>query len=470
MELRGEESRRAMIAIEMYENGEWIVPKMHGWNYYNKPPFWNWILRFSIELFGAASEWVVRLPGVLSILCTAFLIFRYAVKEMGQETAVLAGLFFLICGDLLFFGSVLSAEIDPFLTLLIFLQSIAIYNGFYKKKPWYFVLAWGMMGIGLLTKGLPSLVFFGLTILGISIVERRWKWWWSLPQWMGGFLVALTIGTYFYSYQQTAPLDVYLVNLLDDSLQKSALEDRPTRILKQLFLFPFDFLKITLPTCLLLFFLFYKKVNQHVAQTPLLRFSAIFLVANIWIYWISPNTHNRYLYPFFPFVGLLVAGIFSYLSEHKSTAVSLWKRASIFRFRTALWLVLLLGVARLVYNFGVQPMQATYFEHRALAKDLLQKTNGERIYLTGDIFIQEANPEFGPILLQLRKIELPPPLSYKIPYYLYLQSGMVLQYQPTVQKGNHYLVFKDEYMDKNGVVLHSFFEDWTNREMLLVRY
>jgi 4-amino-4-deoxy-L-arabinose transferase-like glycosyltransferase len=470
MELRGEESRRGMIAIEMYARGEWIVPTMHGWNYYNKPPLWNWILAASIWLFGSAKEWVLRLPGILSILLTGYLIFGCLAKEVSREAAILGGLFFLTCADLLFFGSVLSAEIDPFLTLILFIQSISIYYGFYHKKQWHFLVAWIMLAIGLLTKGLPSLVFFGLTILGIAIMERRWKWWWCLPQWIGGFLAAFLIGSYFYIYQQSAPLDVFLINLLDDALQKSALEDRPSRILSQIFTFPFDLLKITLPWSLLLFFFFKKKMIHPVAKVPLLRFCVIFLIFNVWIYWISSNTHNRYLYPFFPFISILTAGIFCYLIQNKSVVPNFWKRKTIFKFRTALLLILLLGIARLVYNFAIQPIQAKSFHHRVLASTLLEKTNGAPIHLTGELFIQEANPEFGSILLQWRQIELPPQLSYKIPYYLYLQSGTVMEYQPKAKRGSYYLIFKNEFVNKNGSVLHTFFENWTNREMLLVQW
>lgn len=468
MELRGEESRRAMIAIEMFENSNWLIPTMHGWNYYNKPPLWNWILSGSIWLFDSAKEWVIRLPGVLSLLLTAGLIFSTTVKILGRKTAILGSLFFLTCVDLLFFGSILAAEIDPFLTLIIFLQSISIYYGFYEKKSYFFLFAWTMLGIGLLTKGLPSLVFFGLTFLGISIVERSWKWWWHWTQWIGGLLATLLVGGYFYKYHLTGPVDVYLVNLLDDSLQKSATENDFGGIFKQLISFPFDFFKITLPWSLLLLFLVKKNVRKHLFQIPLLRFSVIFLTANIWIYWISPGTHNRYLYPFFPFIGILTAGIFSYLTTQKSVAPNFWKRNTLFQFRFALWFILLLSCARLTYNFTIQPIQATHFKHRILTNALLEKTNNAPIHLMGQIFIQEADPKIGPLLIQLRKTELPPLLSYKIPYYLYLQSETVMTYHQQPQPNTHYLIFKEEFEIQNGKILYTFFEEWTNREMLLV--
>jgi 4-amino-4-deoxy-L-arabinose transferase-like glycosyltransferase len=38
LELNGEEPRRATVAMEMALSDQYISPKIHGWNYYNKPP------------------------------------------------------------------------------------------------------------------------------------------------------------------------------------------------------------------------------------------------------------------------------------------------------------------------------------------------------------------------------------------------------------------------------------------------
>lgn len=63
--LQGEEPRRAIIAIEMLESGDYIVPHALGWQYYNKPPLYNWILSGFISLTGSDSEFVLRLPSLI---------------------------------------------------------------------------------------------------------------------------------------------------------------------------------------------------------------------------------------------------------------------------------------------------------------------------------------------------------------------------------------------------------------------
>ncbi|MEO0338168.1 MAG: hypothetical protein AAF242_03045, partial [Bacteroidota bacterium] len=44
MDLRGEEPRRALVAWEMIQSGNYWQPRIQDWPYYNKPPIFNWML------------------------------------------------------------------------------------------------------------------------------------------------------------------------------------------------------------------------------------------------------------------------------------------------------------------------------------------------------------------------------------------------------------------------------------------
>lgn len=470
MELRGEEARRSLVAIEMLEFNNWIVPSIHDWLYLNKPPIWNWLLAVAITCFGSANEWVVRIPGVVSILLTGGAIF-YFVKHYQQDLtiAILASLFFLTAVDLLYFGAVLAAEIDPFLTLLIFLQSMGIYLGFYHQKKTWSIIAWGILGIALLTKSLPPLVFFGFTYIGISIVERQWKWWLNWEQWLGVLLCSSIVVVYFTAYALQADVGTYLINLLDDSLQKSALETADG-LIGHLFSFPFEFLKISLPWSLLLLLLYKKKLRASLWKVNLVRFSLIFIIANLWVYWISPETHNRYLYPFFPFVAIVAATIFQYFVTQKNPTFQSSKLQKIFRLRTAYGLIIVLLSIRIIYNFIILPIQAEHFHHQELVTEIVSHASNRPIYLTGEPFIQIADPSIAGFNLQRQEIILPPQLSFRIPYYLYLQTGNILAYHPDAKTGQLYLIYADNFLEENGTILHRFHEYLINKEMLLVEW
>src|SRR5687768_8186996 len=70
--LDGEEPRRSIVSIEMFESGNYVMPTIFGWSYFNKPPIFNWVLSFHLFLFGTSKEWVFRLPSLLSLLAWAF--------------------------------------------------------------------------------------------------------------------------------------------------------------------------------------------------------------------------------------------------------------------------------------------------------------------------------------------------------------------------------------------------------------
>src|SRR3954465_8025175 len=112
MELRAEEPRRAIVAMEMILGKEWIVPKIHGWNYYNKPPFFNWIMALVFKISGSFNEPWVRMPSLLSFLLTSFLVFKTVSKYADKKTAFLAAVFLLTSVDIFFYGAVDTGEID----------------------------------------------------------------------------------------------------------------------------------------------------------------------------------------------------------------------------------------------------------------------------------------------------------------------------------------------------------------------
>jgi len=93
MELRDEEPHRAVIAKEMILGKEWIVPKYLGWNYYHKPPLFNWLLAFSFLITGSTGEVAVRLPSIVALLLTALFVYIFS-KNICLKN-ICTGCFFL---------------------------------------------------------------------------------------------------------------------------------------------------------------------------------------------------------------------------------------------------------------------------------------------------------------------------------------------------------------------------------------
>jgi len=164
-ELKGEEIRRILPAQEMLRSGDWIVPRIAGEVYSNKPPLINWVIAGMFSLTGVASEFTARLPSALSLLALAlggFFLFR---REKGNEGALTLSLILLTSISLIEKGR--SAEIEP-LFVALFGMACFVWIRLWSddRSPWlYWTLPYLLLGAGCLLKGPVHLLFWALFLL-----------------------------------------------------------------------------------------------------------------------------------------------------------------------------------------------------------------------------------------------------------------------------------------------------------------
>jgi 4-amino-4-deoxy-L-arabinose transferase-like glycosyltransferase len=103
--LIGDEAIRGVVSFEMQKSGNWVIPTINGEHYYNKPPLYNWILLGFFNTFKQYSEFILRLPSVISLLLFGLLIYFTTRKELGKRVALLSSLIFISCGRILFYDS-----------------------------------------------------------------------------------------------------------------------------------------------------------------------------------------------------------------------------------------------------------------------------------------------------------------------------------------------------------------------------
>ena len=75
-----DEFRYAEIPREMIAGGDWVVPRLNGLRYFEKPPMGYWLVGGSLSAFGL-NPFAARLPSALSAGIVAFVVFLLAVKE-----------------------------------------------------------------------------------------------------------------------------------------------------------------------------------------------------------------------------------------------------------------------------------------------------------------------------------------------------------------------------------------------------
>lgn len=339
-----EEPRRALIALEMIYNDNYVVPTQSGEFYYKKPPVWNWVIIAGYRLFGV-NEFAVRIFSVLSFLGMGFLVFQVCKKYIGKQQAILSSLFFLISIDLYFYFSLLG-EIDLFYSLITFASFIAIFHFYERKKiALVFILAYAFSAVGFLTKGFPSVIFLILSILTFFIYKRDFKRLFSIYHLLGIVLFLSIVGSYFLLYNQYNDSLYYLEQLWSRSSKRTVLQENLTNLFNHAYQFPLLILRNLLPATVMIIFLFHKKFISKIKQNKFVEFSFFIFVVNVLVYWISPGTRDRYIYMLYPFP--IIIFVYFFFEFYKTSSQNI-KR--LFNILTGIF-VLALPIASIVILF-----------------------------------------------------------------------------------------------------------------------
>ncbi|MCS6976944.1 MAG: glycosyltransferase family 39 protein [Gemmatales bacterium] len=179
----GHESLVAQIAREMLATGDWIVPRIAGRPWLEKPPLPHWCVVLSGWLLGTLDEFAARLPSVLAGLIGIVLLSWLTKRWFGANRGLLTG---LILGTSYYFVTYSRlAEADIFLWTLI-VGCLATFAADWVRLPdqaadqrsyrrWLF---FALLGLTQLTKGplfgavlvlLPCLAF----LAGVGFDQAR---------------------------------------------------------------------------------------------------------------------------------------------------------------------------------------------------------------------------------------------------------------------------------------------------------
>ena len=344
-----DEATRANVAMEMVFSGNYITPTINGEFYYNKPPLFNWIQILFTGITGCYSEWVFRLPVVLSLLFFALSVYLTQKKEFGRKAALLSALALITCGRILFYDS-FRGLIDISFSWIIYLLFWSIFH-YYRKRDFYslFIVSWLFTSLAFLMKGLPALVFQGISLLVFFISKKEFRKLFSLASFSGLFLFLVLAGSYFMVYNSYNSLDNYFNALLTESTKRTFLENPLWSSISHIFIFPFEFIYHFFPWTLFILILFRKGSTGWLWKFDFTRYFILIFVANILIYWLSPAIYARYLFMFVPLLtGLVFHVYFNYRPEEE--------KISRF-FLHPLFMVIAAGIALILilFPFFVEP-------------------------------------------------------------------------------------------------------------------
>jgi len=166
-----DEPRFALVAQDMLRSGDWLIPRVGGDLYADKPPFYFWLLASAMALAGSLRLGFL-LPSLLAGVGTVLLVYDLLRRARGRDVA-LAGAFVLLI-TFQFTWQARQAQIDG---VLCFLTTLSLYgllrHLLLGPAPGWFLAGWAVAGLGVITKGVG---FLPLLVLVPFVVLTRRGW------------------------------------------------------------------------------------------------------------------------------------------------------------------------------------------------------------------------------------------------------------------------------------------------------
>jgi 4-amino-4-deoxy-L-arabinose transferase-like glycosyltransferase len=357
-----DESRYAQIALEMHESGDWLVPRLGGEPYLDKPPLLYWLMATSYSSFGV-NETSARLPCALAGLGTVLAVYWIGRGLVGDRAAWYGALLLLACGGFIAAGRFIM--MDGLLTLLTTVCYLAAVRAMFVKDGWRWWLISGIAcGLGVLTKGpvapvlcLPpviALAWLGkdYRLLGVRNIAAFFlpllaiatPWFFAISakqsEFVGYFFWKHNVMRYVDAFDHQQPWWFYLPML--------ALGIMPSTLL--------------LPG--LAAYLGNQQTRIRELRTPAL---GALLLAAVWIvgfFSLSSCKLVTYILPAFPLLALALGKMFDdaqRLVAAERNSLSTWTHgAAWFTVSTTSWVAIGAAIVQMVLNPGTWPIVAAF--------------------------------------------------------------------------------------------------------------
>jgi 4-amino-4-deoxy-L-arabinose transferase-like glycosyltransferase len=321
-ELRGEEGKRTLPAVSMMRDGNWVVPKVGGEDYYHKPPGINWLIAASFAITGQQTELTARLPSVVFVLIFVSVLIWLPYPWLGLEARLVCSILFLTTAGIIAKGRLIEIE-----AVYISLTGIAILVWLYiwstNGSIWsLWIIPSIVLGFGMLVKGPFIFIFFYSVVISVLAYAKRLRDLFRVPHFVGIGIIFVMTGWWLYlAFQQTSASGMATEmtwQLLMRIIVKPKFLSWGRKFLGALANF--------LPWLLFLPILWDKKFTTQIEQsyTAIFRGCRLGLVVSFTVINIMPGMFARYSMPAIP-VACVLLGMLLVLGKKSVHSDLLWK-------------------------------------------------------------------------------------------------------------------------------------------------
>ena len=172
------------VGAEMYDDGDWLIPRLNHQVYLEKPPVMYWGMIAGFKLLGR-NEWGVRVFFGLCYALTVCAVGAIAMSFWGRRDAVLASLVYATTAVPFVAGNVARPDtplaLFTTLTLYFFWKSLTAKGN--VSAVWKLLMC-AAIGVGVLCKGPAALIPTGALFLYLIIAGRIKEFFftlWAIP-------------------------------------------------------------------------------------------------------------------------------------------------------------------------------------------------------------------------------------------------------------------------------------------------
>jgi dolichol-phosphate mannosyltransferase len=167
-----DESRYAQISLEMLQSGDFVVPRLLGEPYLDKPPLLYWVTAASFQAFGP-HEFGARFPSALAAVLTVLITFGLGTPLFGSRPAFLASLMLLLSLGFVLSGRflIMDGPLALFTTVCLLASFLAV-RGPHVRLSWW-LLAAVACSLGILTKGPVAVVLAVPPLVSLLWLDPR---------------------------------------------------------------------------------------------------------------------------------------------------------------------------------------------------------------------------------------------------------------------------------------------------------
>jgi 4-amino-4-deoxy-L-arabinose transferase-like glycosyltransferase len=183
-----DEGRNGTAAMEMYETGDWIVPKFNGKLRSHKPVLLYWLQATAFGVCGV-NEFAARLPSALAAMLTVLLTYELGRRLFNPATGLLGAL--VLASSTLFCASAHFANPDALLLTFTTATLLLIWMGVSAKRRWPLALTGVSIGLAVLAKGPVGVVLPMAVMTAFLLCSERWRLLFDPVWWLTGFLTAV---------------------------------------------------------------------------------------------------------------------------------------------------------------------------------------------------------------------------------------------------------------------------------------